>query len=191
MNVTLLTTDKQIEQQSDNAIKALSQCYQSKNMNLNKLVNISMVKGHKSILEYFDLVFNIEGISYISHVHLVRQRLTSPMTQSQRYTSTYDIVIPDKIKGNKLLEIIFIKQAESAFTAYIELIKNGATIEDARYILPQGVKINMSIHMNLREFLYICDLRIAKGVLKETHDIVSAMKLECLKNDIIRRFFTE
>lgn len=163
MKVKLLTNDIQIRHQRDNAIIALAQCYQSKDMTFKKLVNIAMVRKHKTILECFDLMFAIEDISYLAHVHLIRHRMTTPFVQSQRYTKPNSCIDADGM----LMQFVV----------------------DDRYEAPQGTLINMCIKMNLREFMHIVELRTAPDALQETQDVVNAMLAEVKKDDVLGRFF--
>ena len=190
MKTKLLTTPLQIRHQADIAVFTLGRCQLSENMTLNKLVNVSMVKGHKTILEYFDLAFYVPTISYLSHCHIIRHRLTTPMVQSQRYTSTFEIVAPDAIKSSEAATQAYFRATAKSFETYNYLInKRNVKKEDARYVLPQGVKIELVLKCNLREFMHIVELRTAPDALQETQDVVNAMLAEVKNDDILGRFF--
>jgi len=185
--VQLLTTDRQIEDMIGNSIIALGECRQ-RELNFDKLLKISLVDKHKSIMEYINLTFRIYGISYNSHVHLIRHRLTTPMCQSsRRINHDIDILIPDSVKA--VLDDDALEQYISDVKKmYNYLIDNDVPPEDTRYLLPQGLKINMAIHMNLREFMHIMELRLAPNAHWEIRNIVGLMKNQCELRVLLNKF---
>ena len=176
MKTKLLTTSEQIISQVENAVISLGQCRQSK-LTFEKLLKIALVRKHESIMEYINLTFLIEGISFTSHVHLIRHRLTTPMCQSSRVElNDIEIVIPESViailndKDHTLNDWCY-----DVKKMYKYLIGNNVPAEDARYLLPQGVKINMAIHMNLREFKHVIKMRTAVSAHWEIRSVVESM----------------
>lgn len=189
MKVILLTSPVQVRHQRDIAIRFLAQCYQSKDMNFDKLLNIALIKKHRTILECFDLSFLIEGIPYSSHVHLIRHRLTTPFVQSQRYTSVRATRIKEdilnKLTENDLLELAKYDQFASSLYHSKKL-----TREEQRHFKPQGALINMGLKMNLREFLdVIIPLRTDASADKSTQEVANAMLESVKKDEVLRMFF--
>lgn len=178
MKVKLKTTRQQIEDQTANAVSALANCYQSKNMTFDKLANIAIVNGHESVLEYFDLVFQIDGISFGSHVHVIRHRHGTPLVQSQRYTASNDFIVPE----------VVCKDAAELIDKQAEIIKEiasaakDATNQDIRYVKPQGTRINMAFKCNLRQFLHIVALRDSSAAMPETRECVKQMISEACRH---------
>ncbi len=67
------------------------------------------------------------------------------------YLGFYGVSIPPTIRGEarrKYLEV-----ARQAYRTYMELVELGIPPEDARFILPQGVKTKVIVTMNARELL--------------------------------------
>lgn len=191
MKVELLTSLVQTRHQIANAVVALGQCYQSKNMNADKVVKIAMVNKHRTVLECFDLMFLIKGISYSSHVHFIRHRFTTPFVQSQRYTNvgvtrlSEDIL--DKLDQEDLLKLAKYDQFVSSLYHSKKL-----TLEEQRHFKPQGVLINMCLKTNLRELLdVIIPLRADNTADKATQKVAKAMLAEVKKNEVLALFLKE
>ena len=191
MKVKLLTSEIQINHQTDIAIGELANCYQSENMTFDKLVNIAMVRKHEGVLEWFDLAFNIKDISYASHVHFLRHRHCSFLVQSQRYTKSNLVIAPIKIMDAFMKDKKLVKKYKNMLDAQGILIRElwgrGISKEDTRYLDCQGTTIEMGLKCNLREFLHIQKLRNAPEAMPETRQCAQMMLDECLKIDKLRR----
>ena len=128
----------------------------------NKIVD----SGHHSVIEHLLVTVRIitdRGVL----AELTRHRLASFSVESSRYCN----YSKDKFGG----EITFIKPCfwqegsmnyESWIDAmtyaelyYIKLIKNGATPQEARSVLPNSLKTEIICSCNLRELRHILDLR--------------------------------
>ena len=184
MKVTLLTTEIESRHQREHALKLVSQCYQTDKLTFKKLCNIA--QKHRTILELFDVAFLLEGISYASHVHICRHRLITPFVESQRYTQTYKTIVPEKIIKDRSNTEMFTLLCEKSFKVYEDLLVKGVAKEDARYVLPQGVAINMGFKTNIREFLHILDLREAPEAMPETREIAKTMRMAVMENEVLR-----
>ena len=188
MNITLLTTNKQLKRQEKIAVKAVSQCYQSDTLTAARLPKLAILEGHRTILEFFDLTFLIEGISYLSHVHLIRHRHTTPMVQSQRYTNAECVVNPmeEEDKAELFNQALFgIHNEDKIFKIYAKPRK-----EELRYLKPQGASINMCLKMNLRAFLEMIEKRTADNVLAETKEVVNTMYWFAQDTSILEPYLT-
>ena len=95
LNVTLVryTNDPQ------EAIElAASNCYNSKPNG--KIMKACYESGHKSVLEFAQFHFHIEGISRVTSHQLVRHRTASFAQRSQRFCSSFGNGIPELPKGD-------------------------------------------------------------------------------------------
>ncbi len=125
----------------------------------------TLKRGHLSPWEHCSYTFVVEGVSRVLTHQLVRHRLASYTQLSQRYKRVsgeyLDPVVPPRIvgKGKEAIEKYY---SAIRFTAkvYQELIKMGVHQEDARYVLPQGVKTKIVVTMNARELLHFFGLRL-------------------------------
>ena len=199
MQVKLSNHSVQIQYQMSIAKRAVAQCYQTKELTAEKVYRYG--KQHRTIMELFELDFSISGISYLSHVHLIRHRHTTPFVQSQRYTETNNVILPYDLpdpmelnisgkerKRRQRLSDAFEQAYHEAYLIYYRLISAGATKEQARYFAPQGADINMNLHLNLRAFIEMYEKRTAKNVLAETRTIVEMMMDIISANEILGGF---
>jgi len=160
--------EKQIE-------KAGRVCYQSdhyvKEGSAEKFVSMILARGHESVIEHAVITVNFISNRGFSH-EAVRHRLGSYSQESTRYCNyskdkfsneitcvdlepTYQLQVttkkwsPEKIQ--KSLDIID-RAWESAEKGYFELIDMGTPPEIARNILPIGLKTQIAVTYNLRQW---------------------------------------
>lgn len=133
--------------------------------------------GHMSVFEHISITWRIEGISRACSHQLVRHRLASFTQESQRYvceTLPQDdswYVTPPSMAGN---DAFTTKMAEIA-ASYNSLVDEGIRAEDARYLLPNAAKTNITVSMNLREFFHFYETRTSRGAQWEIKDLAKAM----------------
>jgi len=116
--------------------------------------------GHHSVIEHASFTFSVEGVSRALTHQLVRHRIASYSQQSQRYVSLKDpnFVIPPSIIADKELMTEFEELMEKIWKCYEEFTTK-VPPEDARYILPNACKTNITLTMNARELLHFFTLR--------------------------------
>ncbi len=145
-----------------------------------KLIIRILRSGHHSVLEHASFTYGVEGISRVTSHQLVRHRLASYSQQSQRYTKfnkQSDFILPESVNKIGKLKEKFVKLSEQTLDFYLEMIDAGIPVEDARYILPNGVNTRIIITMNARELLHFFRLRTCIRAQWE----IRAMAMEMLK----------
>ena len=133
--------------------------------------------GHMSVAEHVSFTFCIEDISRAASHQLVRHRLASYSQQSQRYVK-YDnpsYYEPDSILHNREADAIFNQFLEYSTQAYNILLDLDIPAEDARYVLPNAMTSNMTMTVNLRELIAICNVRLCNRAQTEIRRIVREM----------------
>jgi thymidylate synthase ThyX/DNA-directed RNA polymerase subunit M/transcription elongation factor TFIIS len=75
------------------------------------------------------------------------------------------------------------KQIEDAENRYLKMIENGATPQEARSILPNSLKTEIVITMNIKELKLFFNLRCAKSAHPQMQEVANIMLQ--LYNDII------
>lgn len=132
-----------------------------KNLNLIKKVVSS---GHKTVLEhhYFNLAFN--NVSIFIEQYLIEFRLTSFTIKSGRYVnfSKAGFNLPDAFseEQKKVIKTHYKKM----FKYYDKFVAAGIPVEDARFILPYGLKTNIYMSLNAREMIHlICTMIYGRG----------------------------
>lgn len=164
-------------------------CYKSEDSITNesacKFIRSIIQKGHESVLEHEKITVRIVCDRGVTH-EIVRHRLASYSQESTRYCN----YSKDKFDG----EISFIKPCfwdensinyklwecsmKEAEQTYMKLIASGATAQEARSVLPNSLKTEIVVTMNLREWRHFFKLRtsdrahpqmreIAKPILEE------------------------
>jgi len=136
-------------------------------------------KGHFGPLEHPSITIAIKGISRVTMAQLTRHRHATFDVQSQRYvdfSSKEDPVVeplslvdPDHATRSgevgldeeqlELYRAIFESTNNDAFEYYKEMVDEGIPKEDARFMLPVGTKVNMTLTVNARTMLHIANLR--------------------------------
>lgn len=148
-------------------------CYKSDNKiteeSAKKFVANIIKMGHEAMLEHSFLSVKFIVDRGVSH-ELVRHRLTSFAQESTRYCN----YSKDKF-GNEITFIepyFFINDLNkygvwygamlAAENAYLELIGNGATPQEARSVLPNSTKTEVVMSMNYRGWRHFFKLRAAR-----------------------------
>ena len=142
-------------------------CYSKKDStveNPQKLIENLSKKGHTSPFEHAFFSFFIEGISRACSHQLVRHRIASYTQASQRYVNetSFDYIVPPKIKDNPEALKLFIEHMASCQETYKKLMVIGILKEDARYILPEATETKLTVTINARSLLNFFSLRLAK-----------------------------
>lgn len=165
------------------------------------LVKKVLDSGHQSIAEHVYFTFAIEGISRACSHQLVRHRHCTFSQQSQRYVEIkedYNALIDLRDKELKtteeekyLMEICkryFVdvtannyKQYLDALITYLyEVQINKNKPEDARQLLPNATKTNITMSLNFRELIHICNLRLCTRAQTEIRQLFMKI-VKCVK----------
>ena len=167
---------------TDNPIHVISQCagtcYGKSDYSFKRVRNC-FNKNHMSVFENASITFKIGGISRACSHQLVRHRLASFCQESQRYCK-YDFkcdwyVMPPQIKKNIGLKTFFEVQMDDSATEYRRALHDGIKPEDARYLLPEATKTNITMTVNVRELFHFLDLRTDKAAQWEIRELAEEM----------------
>lgn len=157
-------------------------CYKSEDRitdgSAEKFVGMILKSGHESVLEHEKITVRFVCDRGVTH-EIVRHRIASYSQESTRYCN----YSKDKFGG----EITFIrpcfwaddseeyavwKQAmEDIEKTYVKLISLGAKPEEARSILPNSVKTEIMVTMNLREWRHFFKLRTAERAHPQIREV--------------------
>lgn len=123
-------------------------------------------RGHESVIEHEKITVCIVCDRGVSH-EIVRHRIASYSQESTRYCNYYS----EKF-GNELTFIrpfywndddekysLWKNTMQTVENAYMELINMGASPQEARSILPNSLKTEIVVTMNLREWRHFFKLR--------------------------------
>lgn len=152
-----------------------------------KLVEQVLSSGHLSVAEHVNFMFVIEGISRACSHQLVRHRHCTFSQQSQRYVKFDDgeftAIVPSSIKQNKEAQEVFDETMKAVSIAYAKLVDLGIKAEDARSVLPNACATNLTITLNYRELMHICNERLCTRAQTEIRQLTKLMVEEVKKQD--------
>ncbi len=168
-------------------------CYKSESSiseeSADKFIANILKRGHESVIEHEKITVRIICDRGVTH-ELVRHRIASFSQESTRYCN----YSKDKFGG----ELTFIKpcfwdeetedgkekmklwEESMAFIEkrYKKLIEIGAKPEEARAILPNSLKTEIVVTMNLREWRHFFKLRTAQAAHPQIREIAGAILKE-------------
>ena len=161
-------------------------CYQSEpNTSDAFFVSKLIQRGHESVLEHAVISVRIICDRGVSH-EIVRHRIASYSQESTRYCN----YSKDKF-GNELTFIRppwvdlrdpddwasawWCKAMESASEAYFDLLQDGWTPEQARSVLPNSLKTEIVVTMNVREWRHFFRLRCAPAAHPQMRQIANML----------------
>lgn len=146
-----------------------------------KRIETCINAGHLSVLEHACVTWKIYGISRSCTHQLVRHRLASYTEKSLRYTQPdldnddWYVIPPDILENED--SVYEYKRAMAMLRDQYLIMKNifKITKEDARFCLPLATKTEITVTMNLREFLHFYDLRSDKKAQWEIREMAEEM----------------
>lgn len=141
-----------------------------------RFVKMLRDRGHESVLEHSAMTVEFNDVSRGFTHELVRHRLAAYTQESTRYVdeSNFRVVIPpEKDPDEKMVKLTLPnrKKIKVSFREWIELNEQvyrglrdaGWAPQDARQTLPIGIKSQIVITCNLREWRHIFKLRCDKA----------------------------
>lgn len=122
--------------------------------------------GHESVIEHEKVSVRIICDRGVSH-EIVRHRIASYSQESTRYCNYYQekfgreitVIKPLFWKEGSDEYKLWLKMMENIEKTYNELIEMGAKAQEARSILPNSLKTEIIVSMNLREWRHFLKLR--------------------------------
>jgi thymidylate synthase (FAD) len=171
-----------------------------------KMVKSLISRGHEAMIEFFDITVKFTCDRGVSH-EIVRHRLASYAQESTRYCNyskdkfdgqiTYiipswmDDYLPtdnaycgnDDAWWNTFKDIndpklLWLNSMQAAENNYVQLLKLGWQPQQARAVLPNSLKTEINVKMNLREWRHFFRLRCAPA----THPQMRELAIPLLEN---------
>jgi len=155
-----------------------------------KFVKMILDLGHESVIEHEKVTVRVICDRGISH-EIVRHRIASYTQESTRFCNYSKGRFGNEITvikpcfwddGSKEYKI-WRDAMENAERAYMELIKLGAKPEEARSVLPNSLKTEIVITMNLREWRHFFKLRTSKRAHPQMREVATSL-LQAFKERI-------
>lgn len=146
--------------------------------------------GHEAVLEHCSFTVKFICDRGVSH-EIVRHRLASYCQESTRYCNyskegfgeEITVIKPCFWDETDLKYAAWANFCSNAEDAYIDLIRSGATPQEARSVLPNSLKTEVVMTANIREWRHFLKLRCAKAahpqmrevaliLLEKVHDLI-------------------
>jgi thymidylate synthase (FAD) len=153
-----------------------------------KFISLINKLGHYSVIEHQSITVRIICDRGISH-EIVRHRLASYTQESTRYCNyslgkfgnELTVIRPFFWDEKDEKYIIWKETIEKIENSYNQLIKLGATPQEARSLLPNSLKTEIVITMNLREWKHFFTLRTSEDAHPQMREIVIPLLKEFKK----------
>ena len=191
-------------------------CYKSEDKitedSAEKFVRNLIKRGHESVLEHYSFTVRFICDRGVSH-ELVRHRIASYSQESTRYCNYgNDVVfilpcyleeaarIVEENKSRSLFEMPKEAQLFSDWrvamrfteSIYKDMLKLGATPQEARAVLPNSLKTEVVSTMNLRQWRHVIKQRIAPAAHPQIREVMEMLleelreKLPVVFEDIVK-----
>lgn len=183
-------------------------CYQSEDAITNKsyepfLKNI-IARGHEAVLEHATVTAVVICDRGVSH-EIVRHRIAAYCQESTRYCNysrgkfgeEITVVEPLFFEPGSHNYQVWERACDQAESAYFDLLTRGATPQEARSVLPNSLKTQIAITMDIREWRHFFRLRCGKGAHPQMIEVAKLGLIEmydyfpCLFEDIYREVFCD
>lgn len=194
MRVTLVAYTPNPDQVCDMAARTCtsSECPElSTAVNKTRALEHALESGHESVAEHVSFTFQVEGVSRVTEIQLVRHRLASYSIQSGRYCmrGPTNYVFPKSIADAVENELMngggwspkgglqdAIRCYERSLKDVTERMRKlGVPEEDIRYLYPQGLKTSIVVTMNARELRHFFEERCCVRAQWEIRELAERM----------------
>ncbi len=165
-------------------------CYKSENLTTEdssaEFIKKIIRNGHEAVIEHYSVTVRVICDRGVTH-EIVRHRIASYSQESTRYCnyskdkfgSQISFIEPsfwdNSTEDGKKKYQIWKEAMEYTEKKYMELIQMGATPQEARSILPNSLKTELVMTMNLREWRHFFKLRTAAASHPQMREIAIPM----------------
>ena len=188
-----ILSGKNYHQMLENIERIGRVCYKSEDAihpgSAEQFIRNIITRGHESVIEHESISVRVVCDRGVSH-EIVRHRIASYSQESTRYCNYTrakfgsQLVCIDIATGfrynledpaDRKKYDIWTKAMEAAEGFYFQLIEAGARPEEARSVLPNSLKTEIVMTMNLREWRHFLRLRSSKRAHPQIAEIASAL----------------
>lgn len=157
-------------------------CYKSEGKiaegSAEKFIQRILERGHESVIEHVSITFKIICDRGVSH-EIVRHRIASYSQESTRYCNYLNDSFGNELtfikpcfwnetdEGYKIWEKTMLMVEQN----YMELVNHGVLPQEARSILPNSLKTEIYVTMNLREWRHFLKLRTNRAAHPQMREV--------------------
>ena len=155
-----------------------------------KFIRAILRRGHESVVEHISISFRVICDRGVTH-EIVRHRIASYSQESTRYCNysgskfgnELTFIRPCFFDEGSVAYSLWLESMAHAEKTYLQLIASGAEPQQARSVLPNSLKTELVMTMNLREWRHFIRLRTAKASHPQMREIANII-LAILKENI-------
>jgi thymidylate synthase (FAD) len=131
----------------------------------------------ETLLDHVVYMFEIEDCSRVTTHQLVRHRLASYDQESQRFSAATreGFVTPSSIQNNEVALKAYDEALKAVYSAYEKMVASGVPKEDARYVLPSGIKTKLVMTLSAKSLMHIVWQRTAIQAQWEIRELANSM----------------
>jgi len=170
--------------------------YKSENLitedSAKKFIKKIIENKHEAVIEHENISIKVITDRGVSH-EIVRHRIASYIQESTRFCNYSKEKFGNEIVYIKPVDFELLKKdiklLQTIEQHYLERLKDGLTPQQARYFLPNGLKTEIVITMNLREWRHFFKLRTAKAAHPQMRYM--AKNILCKLNELVMVIFED
>ena len=159
-------------------------CYKSEDKitagSARKFISALIKNGHESVIEHASISVKVICDRGVSH-EIVRHRLASYSQESTRYCNyskskfcnQLTFIRPFFFEPGSVRYNLWEHAMEFAEKTYLEMISQGVRPEEARSVLPNSLKTEIIMTMNLREWRHFFRLRTAAAAHPQMRQVAT------------------
>lgn len=181
-------------------------CYQSEDLanetSYEQFLRNIIKRGHEAVLEHASVTAVVICDRGVSH-EIVRHRTASYCQESTRYCNyskgkfgeEITVIEPLFFEPGSDNYKVWARACDQAESAYFDLLIRGATPQEARSVLPNSLKTQIAITMNMREWRHFFRLRCAPAAHPQMIEVAKLGLIEmydyfpCLFEDVYKEVF--
>jgi thymidylate synthase (FAD) len=131
----------------------------------------------EALLDHVIYMFEIEDCSRVTTHQLVRHRMASYDQESQRFSAAIreGFVTPPSVQRNESALKAYDEALRAVYSAYESMVAAGVPKEDARYVLPSGIKTKLVMTLSARSLMHIVWQRTAVQAQWEIRELANIM----------------
>ncbi|QQG48317.1 MAG: FAD-dependent thymidylate synthase [archaeon] len=131
----------------------------------------------EALMDHVVYMFEIEDCSRITTHQLVRHRVASYDQESQRFSAATreGVVTPKSIESNEAAYKAFDEALKAVYASYEKMAAAGVPKEDARYILPGGIKTKLVMTLSARSLMHMVWQRTALQAQWEIRELAETL----------------
>jgi len=129
------------------------------------------------VMDHVVYMFEIEDCSRVTTHQLVRHRAVSYDQESQRFSAATreGVVTPPSVQSNDAGYRAYDEALKAVYSAYEKMVTAGVPKEDARYILPGGIKTKLVMTLNARSLMHLVWQRTALQAQWEIRELAATL----------------